>query len=226
MAQQRVSLLVEAAKEFNNRTGRADGQNVAGSLLGGLTLLGDLLYSRLHEDVERLVGSDSMLMPVSELKARQATKAEIAVYQIAESRVAAGNLGLLGSGDEWYGPWLARLTLGESGAHAKVTARITAYLAAVPRKRQLGFTNVLVKVLPESSRAPLVLFDLFPLAVQLATAVAFINPGGASDLRHQQLALQPAIGDCHKCRGQILENGLECPGCGNPLWKHEWLIAE
>jgi hypothetical protein len=226
MPQQRASSLVEAVKEFNDRTGRTDGQNVAGSLLGGLTLLADLLYSRLHEDVERLVGSDSMLMPVSELKARQATKAEIAVYQVAESKVAVGNLGLLGPGDEWYVPWLARLTLGEFGAHAKVTARLTAYLAATPRKRQLAFTNVLVKVLPESSRAPLVLFDLFPLAIHLATAIACVSPGGASDLRHQQLALQPAIGDCQKCRGQILENGLECPVCGNPLWKHEWLVAE
>jgi hypothetical protein len=221
-------MFVEAAKEFNSHTRRSDGEQVASSLNGGLALLQDALYSRLHDDVERFVGRDSMLMPVSELKTRQATRAEIALYQIAESDATAKTLGQhgLGPADDWYWRWLARLRLGESHADPSAIARVTGYLAKTPRGRQLAFTDVLTRVLPEARQAPLVLFNLYPFSVQIVTASAFGDQPGAAMLRRQQVDHQPAIADCHACRGQVLENGEQCPECGNPLWKHEWLVAE
>lgn len=224
--EQGAAMFVEAAKEFNRHTHRNDGDRVAGSLSNGLTLLQDSLYSRLHDDVERIIGRDSMLMPVSELKTLQVTKAEIAVYQIAESTVAARNLGHIGPDDDWYFRWLAQLRLGESQVDAKTIERMTDYLSKTPHERQLAFTDVLARVLPESRRAPLILFDLLPLSIQIVTAVALGDHTDASELRHQQLAQQPAIADCRSCHGQVLENGEQCQECGNPLWKHEWLVAE
>ena len=47
---------VAAAEEFNQHEGRSDGVEVAGSLAGGLTILRDARYKRLHGDVQRAVG--------------------------------------------------------------------------------------------------------------------------------------------------------------------------
>ena len=81
------------------------------------------------------------------------------------------------------------------------------------------------RVLPESRHAPLVLFLLFPLAVQIVTASAFDDRGTASGQRRQQTAILPAITDCRQCRGQLLEFTEQCTACGNPLWKYDWLTA-
>jgi len=224
--EQCAAMFVQAAKEFNSHTHRSDGERVAGSLNGGLSLLQDSLYSRLYDDVERIIGRDSMLMPVSELKARQATNREIAVYQIAESRAAAETIGCIGPEDHWYLRWLTALRLGESQVDAKVVDQLNNYVSKTPHQRHLAFTDVLVKVIPDSRRAPLVLFELYPLSVQIVTAMALGDHASAFELRRQQLVHQPAIGDCHSCHGQVLENGEQCQGCGNPLWKHEWLVAE
>jgi hypothetical protein len=220
------AVFAQAAKEFNSHTRRSDGERVAGSLNGGLSLLQDSLYFRLYDDVERIVGKDSMLMPISELKARRMTHTEIAVYQVAESSAAAEKLGCIGPDDHWYTHWLAGLRLGQSHVDARAVAQLTDYLSKTPHQRQLAFTDVLVKVIPDSRRAPLVLFELFPLSVQIVTAMALTDHTSAFKLRRQQLVHQPAIGDCHSCHGEVLENGEQCQACGNPLWKHEWLVAE
>ncbi len=224
--EQSAAVFAQAAKEFNSQTRRSDGDRVAGSLNAGLSLLQECLLSRLYEDVERISGKDSMLMPVSELKARKATNTEIAVYQIAESRVAAEKLGCIGPDDHWYSRWLASLRLGETHVDAGLVDQLTGYLSKTPQQRKLAFTDVLVRVIPDSRRAPLILFELFPLCVQIVTAMALTDHASAFELRRQQLVQQPAIGDCHSCRGQVLENGEQCQACGNPLWKHEWLVAE
>src|SRR5690606_506332 len=57
-----------AAEKFNRQSGRVDGAAVAQSLDAGLNVLRDAFYARVHDDVEKLVGMDSMLMPVSEEK--------------------------------------------------------------------------------------------------------------------------------------------------------------
>jgi len=217
--------LTKAAEEFNRRHGRKDGADVVGSLAGGLTVLRDSLYRRLHEDVERIVGRDSMLMPISETKDQRRSKEQIEVFEIAESATTMGLFGYVNTDHNWHLQWLARLRLGSRGARTEITEQLDRYLAEGPDERRLVFTDVLVKVLPESRKAPLVLFRLLPLSIQITTALAFGDHITASDVRRRQIACLPAIGDCHRCYGKVLENGEQCPACGNPLWKSEWLVV-
>ena len=166
-----------------------------------------------------------MFMPVSEQKAEVTTLTEIELFQIAESAAAARDCGYAGEAHEWYLGWLVRLRLGHAPAEPRIDARLADYLAKTPEGRRLAFSTVLARVLPESRQAPLVLFQLYPLAVQIATAVAFGDSRAASAARSQQLAILPSIGDCRPCHGKVLDSGEQCPGCGNPLWKPEWLTA-
>ena len=216
----------EAAKEFNEHEKRNDGLRVASGLDTALSVLRESCYRRLHEDVERIVGMDSMLMPVSERHTEIATKTEIEIYQIAESHVAAQEFRFLRTQDDWFLQWLARLRLGPSRVDASLLGHIAWYVSAALDPRRLAFTDVLARVQPESRRAPLVLFHLFPLAVQIATCVAFGDLKIAGELRQRQMAILPAIGDCRQCHGRILESGEPCRVCGNPLWKAEVLSAD
>ena len=69
MEQDRLSARRDtAARQFNEHENRSDGNRVVDGLDRGFTLLADLLYSRLHKDVEDTEGLDSMLTPVSPTK--------------------------------------------------------------------------------------------------------------------------------------------------------------
>lgn len=214
----------QAVAEFNKHERRDDGLRVATSLCGGLGVLRDSLSIRVHEDVERIIGRDSMLVPVSELKARKLTKAEIEIYQIAESAASAREFGYVGSAD-WYAAWLARLRHSEPQPDATASRRLADYLAGAPDQRRMRFESALAKVLPESTRAPLVLHRLHPLCVRIVTAQAFADHARASTFRQTQVSILPVILDCRECHGKVLENGEQCPGCGNPLWKSSWLTT-
>lgn len=216
---------LQAVEEFNRLFRRSDGAMLVGSLAGGLTLLRDLLYVRLHEDVEEAVGTDSMLRPASEQKVEQQSKLEIDIYQVVESAATVEQRGYLGGGAGQFRDWLARLRLDEMATQRKVLDRIARYVSLPPERRRLALTDVLSRVLPESREAPLVLFRLIPLAVATVTSAAFGDHRGASEARTAQISLLPAIADCRHCRGAVLENGEECHACGNPLWKFEWLKA-
>ena len=85
--------------------------------------------------------------------------------------------------------------------------------------------DILLDLLPESGRAPLVLFSLVPLSVHLVTALAFGDRRRGEALRKQQQDLLPALADCRDCHGAVLANGKLCSTCGNPLWKFEWLTS-
>lgn len=215
----------KATDDFNGHEKRSDGVQVASSLSGGLTFLRDALYSRVHDEVEMAVGMDSMLMPISALKAEQATKDEIEVYQIVVSASTVAECGYVKNGD-WYLRWLTEFRLGSFASDAKINARLQAYLGQKADARRLAFTDVLTKVLPESRRAPLVLYRLHPLAVELATALAFGDVAHATEIRNRQRADLPSIRDCHQCHGKLVDNGEQCPVCGNPLWKYAWLAAD
>jgi hypothetical protein len=217
--------LAEAVEQFSRHTGHKDGARVANCLGNGLTIVREGLYLRVHQDVEMAVGGDSMIMPVSELKARRLTAEEIDVYQVAESAAAARSLGYLTAPDDWYGPWLIRLRLGTPDVDAKIDERLRVYQSSSAEQRRRAFMNALGRLLPESVQAPLVLFRLVPLAVQIATACAFGDRRTAADLRRQQTAILPAIADCRQCQGRLLECVEQCRACGNPLWKHAWLVA-
>lgn len=215
--------LAEAIEKFNTHEGSDAGAQVANSLCAGLGLLCDLFYGRMHFDVEEKLGKDSMLMPVSEVKTQKATRAEIEVFQVVESAAAAAEYGYTQSDDDWYLQWLGRLRLGESLAEPRISARIAEYQSKTPDNRRLALTDVLLKVLPESRNAPLVLFRLVPLAVHLATALAFGDHSQASEVRGRQIGFLPVIADCHVCHGAVMDNEEICDVCGNPLWRFEWL---
>jgi hypothetical protein len=220
-----IDWLVQAAEEFNRRENRTDGGVVAACLAKGLTILREALYLRVYEDVEKNVGRDSMLAPVSESKTEQQSIEEIEVYQAAESAVIAKRAGYVNQAEDWYLPWLIRFRLGERGRNAEIAERCKLYLSKGPDDRRLAFMDALARVLPESREAPLVLFRLSPFSVQIVTARAFGDRGAASRLRSEQTAILPAIADCRQCRGQVLECTEQCRACGNPLWKYEWLTA-
>ena len=220
-----VKRRVEAAEEFNQHEGRSDGVEVAGSLAGGMTILRDALYKRLYEDVQRAVGADSTLAPLSEEKSERLAKIEIELYQIAVSAAAAGDFDYVAPADPWYWQWLTRLRLGLLQPDAKIGVRVEHYLSKTRDQRRLTFLNVMSRVVSESRRAPLVLFRLMPLAVEIVTSLAFGDSPQATQLRHRQAVLLPAIVDCHHCRGKLLDNGEQCPECGNPLWKFDWLSS-
>jgi hypothetical protein len=210
--------------EFQRHENRTDGQQVVTSLDSGLLVLRDLLYGRLHYDVEQNVGTDSMLIPLSEEKTQRATKVQIEIYQVVESAWAVQERQYVSSTD-WYVDWLTRFRLGEMAAKEKTQKEIATFRGMKPHGRRLAFTDVLMRVLPESRRAPMVLFQLVPLAIQIATAVAFGDAPAAAGLRQQQRLILPSIADCPACRGAVLDNADLCDTCSNPMWTYKWLTA-
>lgn len=212
------------SEEFQRQENRQDSERVVTSLDSGLAVLRDLLYGRLHYDVEQLVGTDSMLMPLSEAKTQHATKAQIDIYQIVESAAAVRQRQYVRSAD-WYLDWLSRLRLGELAGTAQTQGEIAAYRGMNSDSRRLAFSDVLMRVLPESRKAPMVLFQLVPLAIQVVTAVAFGDSPAAAELRRQQAGILPAIADCHACHGAVLNNGDFCDSCSNPVWTYRWLTV-
>lgn len=215
----------EITEEFNVHEKRSDGAQVLVSLCGGLTLLRDALYARAHEDVERVMGMDSTLSMDSLQKTERIARTEIEIYQVSVSAAAARSRAFVSSPDNWYVQWLSFVRLGQSFKQPKVVNRLEFYLSKTGDARRLAFTNVLAYAVASSRRAPLVLFRLHPLAVEIATALAFGDHVGAITIRRQQISELPIIRDCHKCRGQLLENGEQCRACGNPLWTFDWLSA-
>ncbi|MGA2065798.1 MAG: hypothetical protein ABSG86_12550 [Thermoguttaceae bacterium] len=215
-----------AAEEFDHHEHRSDGEPLVANLGSGLTVLRDGLYTRIHEDVIRRVGLDSSLSPLSEEKSERMTKLEIELYQIVVSSLAVARRGYVDSDDGWYAEWLSRLRLGPVHSEGRVAKRMAHYSQQTPDQRRLAFSNILTAALPESRRAPLVLFRLLPSCVKIVTALAFGKPQDAGDWRKQQIEHLPAIRDCGQCRGRLLDNGVQCRACGNPLWKFEWLTAE
>jgi hypothetical protein len=179
----------------------------------------------MRQDVERVLGKDSMVMPISEMKTEKQAKTEIELYQIAVSASLVRDQAYASMKDEWFLQWLTRLRVGEPHADEKVSRRLSDYVSKTEDERRLAFTDVLARVLPESRRAPLVLFRLLPLAVRIATALAFNDQPTAAETRWQQAVELPAVTDCRTCRGKLLDNGQQCQACGNPLWKYEWLTA-
>ena len=206
------------AQEFKRQSGRHDGSQAVAGMSSGLGLLSDTLYLRLHQDVEDVFGTDSMFTPVSETKSLVRTRDEIRMFQVAESAAAVRQFSYWPPENDGYVQWLANLVLGESPLSPPHRQSIEGYLSKTTQTRRLAFTDVLANVLPESRRAPLVLFLLFPLAVQVVTAMAFGDHSGEKKLRSGQIELLPIIPSCHQCHGQVLENGQCCRSCANPLW--------
>jgi hypothetical protein len=220
----RSDQLRNAAAEFDRHENRKDGTRVVKGLDAGLTLLRDSFYLQLYQEVEQSLGVDSMLIPVSEIKARNQVWLEIELYQAAESAAAATELRYVRNDGLWCLDWLAGFRLNPAALDEPHRQRIESYAAQNQDQRRLTLTDVLVRVLPAARRAPLVLFRLFPMAVRIAAALAFGDKTQATWMRREQIKCLPAIEDCTQCRGQVLHIGEQCAVCGNPLWKTKWLM--
>lgn len=216
-----------AAEAFDKRFQRQDGASVVSSLADGLSALRDLLFTRVHGDVEAHVGVDSMLMSSASQNRPEIARNEIELYQIAESTATVKEVNCLGDdGEGWYLDWLARLRLGEAHRNPAAAHRFAYYLAKSADDRRRAFAQVLERSLPEAARAPLVIYRLFPLAVSAATCLAFGNHAAADAARKRQIAILPGIQDCPRCRGSVLSNEEKCLQCGNPFWNYEWLTSD
>jgi len=221
-----ISRRAQAAVCFNEHEHRDDGTRLANCLADGLNLLRDLFFTRVHSDVETAFGMDSMLAPISPVKTEANSKMEIDIYQVAESVELAQARHYIGTSDEWYAHWLGKLRLGEGLTEPGVAQRLAYYANKDADGRRRAFSQVLERALPEASRAPLIIYRLLPLAVTITSAIAFGDHVSAQAVRKRQMLLLSSIGDCHECRGALLDIGEQCPQCGNPFWKYAWLTAE
>lgn len=201
--------------------------SVVDSLASGLTLLRDLLTTRLHEDVEVQFGFDSMVAPLSPslgIKQIQRASAEIDSYAtvVVDDEVSRGEY--IDVSGAWFLDWLIQLPLGDDWQLAR-SELADPYRGLSDNARRLRFASNLRQAVPESVKAPPVLFLLFPLAVRIVAAAAFGDAQRTQTVRAEQIALLPAIGDCPDCYGRVLGNGERCTSCGNPLWTFDCLRA-
>ena len=116
-------------------------------------------------------------------------------------------------------PWFTQLRLAEESS-PNVRERIDSYLAKPNQERRLAFLDVLSRTAREARHAPLVLFRLYPRAIQIVVATAFGDSQRAREIREKQVAILPAIEGCEACRGRLLPNGTQCVKCGNPVWTY------
>ncbi len=213
---------VKAATQFDQHQGGSDGTRVADHLAKNLTALRESLFRRVLTP-DKSIPLDSMLLPVSKLKAQQHGAEEVEAFMIAESADAVRVLQLVKKAEPWYADWLTAMRLDSWNPLGNVPERIAGYLKQSSDERRLQFSNLLVETIPETRRAPLVLFRLLPMAVHLATVQAFGISEAARKIRAEQIKILPSIAYCQKCHGELLPDGEECSTCGNPLWNKQWL---
>lgn len=228
LTKQKVSPREISPIELAMQRKHPDATRVADSLSAGLTLLRDLLLTRLHEDVERQMGIDPLLAPGSqreEQKQIQNAKVEIEIYMNIVASEEATQSGYVRHAEAQLSEWLFRLRM-DHEQEALFRRRIQQYASPSVEARRIKFLALIERTIPESVRTPLVLFRLFPRAVRIATAVAFADPLRAQELRAEQCSFLPAIGDCFECHGRVLDNEETCPVCGNPVWEFSWLQAD
>jgi hypothetical protein len=158
-------------------------------------------------------------------KQAQLAEVEIEAYSciVVGDEATAG--GYVDGKDGWFLEWMFRLRLGE-GYRSFFEKRVDHYRSQTIEERRLKFVSVLQRAIPESARAPLVLFRLFPRSVRILTAVAFGDPLRAQELRNEQTKFLPDISYCHECHGRVLDNGDNCRCCGNPVWNFAFLLSD
>ena len=201
-------------------------EEIVENLSASLTQMRNLLVKRVHEDIEARFGVDSMIAPMSlseEERELHHAKIEIEIYMIVITADEISHSGYIDDKD-WTVEWLTRLRLGDD-LPDDIAKRIQTYSQRSLQQRRLLFSDLLIRSLPEAQKAPLVIFRLFPKAIRLAVATAFMDPMRATELRNAQTSTLPAIADCPQCHGHPLESGENCQECGNPLWTFRWLNA-
>lgn len=214
----------EMAERFEQKEASQGAHGIVDNLCYGLTTVRQLLFKRIGEDVERHVGRDSMMMPVSLPASRRQVEWEIEVFQVAVASRLAEEKGYISDAD-WFANWLAELRLEQRAGEEASRLRIAEYRSMGVDQRRRTFSRALEGVFPQAMRAPLILFRLFPPSVDIVTARAFGDDETAWEVRHRQTSWLPAIPSCEECRGCLLDNGEVCPTCGNPVWNYTWLTA-
>jgi hypothetical protein len=215
-----------ATADFDAHENRRDGEAVVARMDDSCVLLADLVFTRIHGDVEKHIGIDSFYNPASASKGESRAKAEIHAFFACEAALFAEERAYVRSGEDWCQSWCAALLVGDDALGMPTAQRLAAYRDKSPDDRRRGFSLFLERAFPEATRAPLVIYRLLPLAIRLATAQAFEQADHAQAQRDRQLVLLPSIIDCTKCNGAVLPCGTSCDGCGNPFWKYELLTAE
>ena len=218
----------ESAAELRSRCPDLDASWIVDSLDVGMTRVRDVLLRRIHEDVERHFGVDSLIAPVSrveEQRQTQSAKLEIEIYStiVVAEEVAQG--AYVDGPQEWFLDWLFQLRLGGNQKEL-FQRRWKSYQSPSAEARRLKFVAFLQRAMPESAGTPLVLFRLFPRAVRIVAAVAFGDLLRGQELRAEQCGLLPAIDDCPECHGRVLDNEESCHICGNPVWVFKWLESD
>lgn len=227
ITQQQSGRRDQAAAELHEHCPELNSQQVVDSLTAGLTHLRNLLLVRVHDDVQREYGTDSMTttsLSRMEIQARYA-KVEIEAYACVVVADEVNESRYVDNSADWFLEWLFRLRLGAKYKPV-FDKRVDYYHSQTIEDRRLKFVSVLQRAIPESGRAPLVLFRLFPRSLRILAAVAFGDPLRAQQLRAEQAALLPAISDCSECHGCVLDNEDICRYCGNPVWNFNWLLSD
>ena len=214
----------QAASDFDEIQNCDQGVSLVESISAGLNTVRDLGFRRIHHDVELHFGLDSMVIPLSLGQSEQEAKVEIEIWQVVEgARFAHASRYV--DDDVWMQKWLGHLRLGRTFENVTVQHRVEEYWGLEEEDRRRFFSQTLERVYPEASRAPLVLFQLMPLAVRTVVATAFGRIEDASQLRKEQAGWLPGIMDCPSCHGAVLGNGERCPECENPVWSYKWLLS-
>ena len=211
-----------AADALATLSRRPDPLQIVARLDDGLSLLRNLLYTRLQTDVQRFFGKDSMTMPLSESLTEHQVKGETEAYLVAEVWDELASAGILPPPGHHH-QWLLELRLADRQDRAAQEARAGQYVQLAGRDRQLEFSDRLEKLLREARLVPLVLYQLFPLAARAASALAFGDHLRGGEIRNRQASLLPAITYCRNCHGRLLEVDESCRECGNPVWTIRWM---
>ena len=224
LTEERARHRADAAQALAVQSRRRDAAQIVARLDDGLGLLRNLLYTRVQKDVEHSFGVDSMIVPLSHARAEQETKSEIEAFLIAESLDEISQANILPAPMDWLRPWLLDLRLRGKLDRPHITQRAAMYAQQEARQRYLDFSDALERALAEARHAPIILYQLFPLAVRAAVALALGDHVRASAIRGQQTAMLPPISYCRGCRGRLLEVDDNCRECGNPVWTIRWLM--
>jgi len=222
LAEERCRRRGAAVEKLSVLSRRPDAPQIVARLDDGLALLRNLLYTRLEADVEQDFGRDSMLMPLSHAVTEHNVKGEIETFMIAEVMdeiAATANLPRPAENRQW----LSELRLASRQDRPALETRAGHYLMLGSRERQLEFSDMLEELIREARLVPLVLYQLFPLAVRGVAALAFGDHLRAGEIRSRQASLLPSITYCRRCQGRLLEVDETCRECGNPIWTIRWM---
>ncbi|MFN0020116.1 MAG: hypothetical protein ACKVP0_17790 [Pirellulaceae bacterium] len=211
-----------ALGSFSAVNPRPDAPEVIERLDVGLSLLRNQLYTRLQSDVQRNFGTDSMLMPLSQALTEHKAKGEIDAFVVGEVLDELTHSRAL-SQPMQNRHWLQELRFAGRQDRAALETRADAYLRLNDHDRQMEFSDMLEELLREARLAPMILYQLFPLAVRAMAALAFGDHLRGGEIRNRQASLLPSITYCRNCHGRLMDIDESCRECGNPVWTIRWM---